>query len=299
MSIPSETPVELIFRELIARVILKRAEERGGYLSWSELEAVTLPDGSIKRAVDPGRGGIWNPSELDATLSIVTSPDGPYADQELAGGLLTYHYQSGPVNGKNLKLRRAMELGYPVIRFQKIAKATYMPIYPVYVIGDDPAARVFTLSVDQSLGALPATTTLSEIERRYAERVIRQRVHQPAFRARVMLAYQTQCAVCVLKKAALLDAAHIIGDRHDEGLATVTNGLSLCKIHHTSYDANLLGITPDYRVQINHQLLMETDGPMLLHGLQEMHGRMLALPVATRDRPDQQRLDTRYQDFPG
>lgn len=282
---------------MIAAVILKRAEKRGGFLEWKELAALPMPDGSMLRVVDPGRGGIWNPANLSATLSIVTSPDGPYADRELEGGRLQYHYQSGPEGGKNLKLRLAMEYGLPIIRFNKIARATYAPIYPVYVIGDDPVAREFTLSVDRSLTSLPAPAALSEIERQYAERLVRQRVHQPAFRARVMLAYDTQCAVCVLKRAPLLDAAHIIGDRQDDGSPVVTNGLSLCKIHHASYDQNLLGISPDYRVEINGELLEEIDGPMLRHGLQEMHGRTLVVPRTRADRPDPERLEVRYNEF--
>ena len=34
--------------------------------------------------------------------------------------------------------------------------------------------------------------------RRPAERVTRQRAHQPAFRARVISAYETKCAICRL-----------------------------------------------------------------------------------------------------
>ena len=256
-----------------------------------------MPDGSVRRVVDPGRGGIWNPSEFEATLSIVTSPDGPYADRELEGGLLRYSYQSGPQGGKNLKLRRAMELHLPVIRFHKIAKATYTPIYPVYVIEDDPVAREFTLSLDETLRAVPDLSSVSEIERRYAERVVRQRVHQPAFRARVMLAYEATCAVCVLRRAPLLDAAHIIGDGEALGDAVVPNGLSLCKIHHAAYDANLLGISPGYRIVINESLLRETDGPMLLHGLQEMDGRTMIVPRIAKERPDRERLATRFDQF--
>ncbi len=211
--------------------------------------------------------------------------------------MLRYHYQSGPAGGKNVKLRRAMELGLPVIRFHKVAPNAYAPIYPVYVVADDVQSREFTLAVDLSLQALPAIAMRSEIERRYAERVVMQRVHQPAFRARVMLAYETRCAVCVLKKAPLLDAAHIIGDSDDMGDAIITNGLSLCKIHHAAYDQNLLGITPDFRVKINSSLLDEIDGPMLRHGLQEMNGRELWLPKAASDRPDIQRIAFRYDQF--
>lgn len=292
-----ESALEVHLREVIARTILDRAATNGGFLRWAEMASVVMPDGSTRRLVDPGRGGIWNPSDLSATLSIVTSPDGPYADAEIDGGLLRYHYQSGPVGGKNLKLRRAMELGLPLIRFQKIAANAYAPIYPVYVVADDPRSREFTLTVDQSLGALPTMAARSEIERRYAERLVLQRVHQPAFRARVMLAYQTRCTVCVLKKAPLLDAAHIIGDADDQGDAVVTNGLSLCKIHHAAYDQNLLGISPDYRVAINEGLLDEIDGPMLRHGLQEMHGRSLWLPTSKSELPDPERLERRYGEF--
>jgi putative restriction endonuclease len=34
-----------------------------------------------------------------------------------------------------------------------------------------------------------------------------------------------------------------------------------------------MGIPPDYQVVINDELLDEIDGPMLKHGLQEMHGK--------------------------
>ncbi len=284
-------------REVIAAVLLRQAEEQGGFLQWRDLEAVRLPDGSEIRVVDPGKGGIWNPSAMDATLSIITSPDGPYADRELEGGQLRYSYQSGPEGGKNVKLRRAMDLGFPVIRFNKIAKGAYVPIYPVYVVADDPNAREFTLSVDDSLRVLPSLGQASDLERRYAERIVRQRVHQPAFRARVMLAYDTQCSVCVLKKARLLDAAHIIGDGEDRGDAVVTNGLSLCKIHHAAYDEDLIGISPNYQVIVNRGLLDETDGPMLLHGLQEMHERQIVVPKVRADRPDPERLQTRFNAF--
>jgi putative restriction endonuclease len=289
--------MELQLREIIAASVLQRADEQGGFIRRSELESWPLPDGSRMRLIDGGGGGIWNPADFQATLAIVTSPDGPYADRELEGGLLRYHYQTGPVGGKNLKLRRAMDLELPIFRFNKIATGVYVPIYPVYVVEDDPTAREFTLSVDVGLRALPSTGSPTELERRYAERVVRQRVHQTAFRARVMLAYETRCSVCVLKRAPLLDAAHIIGDGEQRGDAVVTNGLSLCKIHHAAYDANLIGISPEYRVVVNAGLLEEVDGPMLLHGLQEMHGREIVVPRSPRDRPDPQRLLSRFERF--
>ncbi|MDO3013190.1 hypothetical protein P5V34_04215 [Mycobacteroides abscessus subsp. abscessus] len=111
------------------------------------------------------------------------------------------------------------------------------------------------------------------------------------------MAYQQQCTVCTLRHGKLLDAAHIIGDHKPNGLPLVQNGLSLCKLHHAAYDTNLLGISPDYAVHINRELMDEVDGPMLRHGLQEMDGRTLALPKRVTDRPSKDRLAERFDEF--
>jgi putative restriction endonuclease len=122
-------------------------------------------------------------------------------------------------------------------------------------------------------------------------------MHQPLFRSRVLRAYESQCAICSLKHPELLDAAHIISDTSPTGLATVENGLALCKIHHASYDRDLMGISPDYTVHINKALLEEVDGPMLKHGLQEMHGRAILLPRRIAERPERDRLALRFEKF--
>lgn len=76
-----------------------------------------------------------------------------------------------------------------------------------------------------------------------------------------------------------IDAAHIIPDHDEAGIAAVRNGMSLCKIHHAAYDCNILGIRPDLFVEIRSDLLHEIDGPMLQHGLQERHGqRLMVIP---------------------
>ncbi len=113
-----------------------------------------------------------------------------------------------------------------------------------------------------------------------------------------MTVYEERCSVCNLGHARLLDAAHITPDSELDGLPTVTNGLSLCKIHHAAYDTKLLGISPDYVVHVNSDLLAETDGPMLEHGLKEMHGQKLRkLPSQESAWPDQERLASRFAQF--
>jgi putative restriction endonuclease len=92
----------------------------------------------------------------------------------------------------------------------------------------------------------------------------------------------------------LLDAARIIADSDADGMTRVINRLALCKVHHAAYDRNLLGITPDYEVRIDRELLNEIDGPMLRHGLQDMHGQELTIPKRRSERPSRKSLARRF-----
>lgn len=283
-------------RDLILKTVTDRASEHGGTLTRVDLSHLPLPDGTTVRVIDQSRG-IWNPSFLDATLSVVSNPTGPYADRHVAGGLFHYSYRAGSDQGDNRKLRRAFELQLPIILLQKLEPGLYVTHAPVFVVDDLRDQREFLLALDESVRFLPRDLPEDAPQRRYAERVVRQRLHQAEFRGRVIRAYRTQCAICTLKHGRLLDAAHIIEDATEHGTPVVSNGLSLCKIHHAAYDADLMGISPDYTVHINTEVLAERDGPMLKHGLQEMDGRTLLLPDARRSWPDRDRLEHRYARF--
>ena len=132
--------------------------------------------------------------------------------------------------------------------------------------------------------------------RAYVERLTKLRLHQPVFRARVLRAYEQACAICRLKHVDLLDAAHILSDA-EGGQPVIPNGLSLCKIHHAAYDRGILGVRPDYVVQVRPDVLLEVDGPMLKHGIQDVHGWNLELPRRINERPDRELLAQRYQVF--
>lgn len=283
--------------QLRARIMHALAEitADNGSITRAQLSALDV-DGTPRRVIDQSRG-IWNPRDLEATLAVVSSPSGPYADEDIGNSLFGYDYRSGSVHGDNTKLRRAYELGLPIILLRKIENGVYVPVFPVYVVADDQPARQFVLALDESLRFLNDPLHLSPQEKRYAERIAKQRLHQPEFRGRVLRAYATRCAVCALKHGRLLDAAHIVGDRDAGGDPVVANGLSMCKIHHAAYDSNLLGISPDYVVHVDRALLDETDGPMLLHGLQEMNRRTLTVPERKADRPDRDRLAQRFATF--
>jgi len=200
---------------------------------------------------------------------------------------------------RNRKLRAALETGQPLILFRNEVANYYTPVMPVYVVDDYPEERAFLIALDEAFRFMGDLHDLPEPQRAYALRLAKQRLHQPAFRTRVLLAYDTRCAVCTLRHGSLLDAAHIVPDGNDDppGLPTTPNGLALCKIHHAAYDQNMLGVSPDYRVSINREVLAEVDGPMLRHGLQEMHGRTITLPARRTDRPDRDLLAWRWERF--
>jgi hypothetical protein len=73
----------------------------------------------------------------------------------------------------------------------------------------------------------------------------------------------TSARSAALKEPRLLDAAHIVPDTDAAGEPAVTNGLSLCSIHHRAFDEDLVGISPDYEVRVHPRLLDDEDGPML------------------------------------
>jgi putative restriction endonuclease len=286
---------ELDVRRSAMSYVIERSEAAGGVITRAELESFRYAGQPLK-LIDQSRG-IRNPRELAATLSILSQPKGPYHDDlDPDDGLLRYAYRDQAADaGDNRKLREAARLQLPVILLQGIAPGVFVPRCPVYVVDDDPAGRFVKLAVDESLRFLnPLTST--EDQRRYAERLVNLRLHQPVFRARVLRAYEHACAVCRLHHVDLLDAAHILGDA-DTGQPVVNNGVAMCKIHHAAYDRQILGVRPDYTVAIREDVLIEVDGPMLRHGLQEMHDVRLNLPRRVADLPDRDALAQRWADF--
>jgi putative restriction endonuclease len=110
-------------------------------------------------------------------------------------------------------------------------------------------------------------------------------------------AYQESCAICRLKHPELLEASHIIEDKDPRGIPAVSNGVSLCAIHHRAFDQDILGIRPDYRVEINAEMLREKDGPMLRYGLQGFHEKLIFIPKRKVEQPDREKLEERFERF--
>lgn len=248
--------------------------------------------------------GIRKPAGMQAALAIRTTytpPNKvpPYNDAVGSDGLQRYMYRGeDPNHAENRALRVAMEQRLPLLWFVGVREALYEPIYPVFVIGEEPALHRFALALDEMQRFVTPGTTMAEETRRYVERITRARLHQRVFRSQVMLAYRGACAVCSLEHDRLVDAAHIIEDGKPGGEPVVPNGLAMCKIHHAAYDAKILGVRPDLTLHIRQDILDKVDGPMLRHGLQEMHDqRLLVVPRSRASRPDEGKLDQRYAEF--
>jgi putative restriction endonuclease len=253
-----------------------------------------------------GPQGIFKPALMSVPLSITTAPvvagrERPYEDELGPDGFLRYRYRGiDPYHRDNVGLRTAMVDRLPLVYFHGIAKGQYLAQWPVFIIEDDPGALTFTVAVDDPLAVDIETTgdQTDQARRAYVTRLARQRLHQLAFRHRVLRAYRESCTMCRLRHPELLDAAHILPDTHPEGEPVTANGLALCKLHHAAFDRNVVGIRPDLVVEVRSDILDEIDGPMLRYGLQELHGRkLMVVPRNESDRPRTNFLDERYQLF--
>ncbi|MCP5442365.1 MAG: HNH endonuclease [Chromatiaceae bacterium] len=250
-----------------------------------------------------GPQGIFKPKILDFPLSITTSPNSPYSDSFSLDGFLHYKYRGiDPKHRDNVGLRDVMSRSISLVYLHGIAKGRYVAAWPVFIVSDNPSALTFTVAVDEKRKIdtsehPPIKDDVAAIRRRYATAAVLIRLHQRTFREKVLHAYRHSCALCSLKHDSLLDAAHIIPDSEEAGEPLVSNGLSLCKLHHAAFDQNILGISPDFITEIRLDILHETDGPMLKHGLQEMHGLRISLPRRQEDKPDREALAERYRLF--
>jgi putative restriction endonuclease len=283
--------------------LTNQREEFGESLPRSALESFTL-DG--KRVPLVGPSGIWKPAACELPLSITTTVSGPYDDTfDRQAGTLRYAYRGvDPEHRDNRGLRRAMVERVPIVYFHAIERGSYVAAYPVFVVEDHPEQLSFALQVDdlfaaetESLDALMVAEDVAEPRRAYVTATFRRRLHQAAFRERVIRAYAERCALCRLRHQELLDAAHITPDLDAEGEPVVSNGVALCKLHHAAFDRFFFTIRPDYVIEVRPSVLHETDGPMLLVGLQQIHGQLIHLPTRSINLPDRARLERRYDQF--
>ena len=287
---------------------VRELQEVHDHLSATELGAGFIFKGERIPLRNPQRG-IFKPRQMRFLLSIQTVIPRPgrriwYDDQleahrQIYEGDETVDYAfmgTNPEAADNRWLREAFENQVPVIYFLGIAPRRYEAILPVYITGWDAGA----LKAQVAFGA-PGQEILAPpknvVERRYALRSVKHRLHQTSFREAVISAYNGRCALSGIPEPRLLDAAHIISDKDERlGQPVIPNGIPLSKTHHAAFDKYLIGIDPDYRVHVSDQLLGKRDGPML-DALKRLNGGTIHLPKRTKDQPDRDRLALRFERF--
>ena len=287
---------------------VRRLSEVHDHLTAKELLPGFLFQGQRYPLVNPQRG-IFKPQQMRSLLSIKTvypKPGGKvwYDDQrdvhrQIFDGdeAIAYAFMGqNPDAAENRWLREAFERRVPIIYFLGIAPGRYLAMCPAFVEGwsaSELKASVAFGMGGQAIVAPPETA----LDRRYALREVQQRLHQASFRQAVITAYNGRCALSGVPEPLLLDAAHIVADRHERyGQPVVTNGLPLSKIHHAAFDAHLIGIDPDYRLHVAERLMVQRDGP-ILEALKQLNGSTIHLPPRTKDRPDRERLALRFERF--
>ena len=285
---------------------VKRLADLNGDLTSRDLLAGFKFDNIRIPLVNPRRG-IFKPTQMERLLSIKTVFPKPgakvwYDDQrevhrQIFEGdeAVDYAFMGQKADAaENRWLREAMENATPFIYFLGIAPGLYKALIPSFVIGWDASglkARIAFSAEEEA--SVPETA----VERRYALRQVKQRLHQATFREAVISAYRGRCAVSGLREPVLLDAAHIMADKHEKlGQPVIQNGIPLAKTHHAAFDAHLIGIDPDFKIHVSRRILEQKDGPTL-EAIKKLHSNPMYLPSRDKDRPDRDRLAVRFDQF--
>ena len=297
-------------RASLLTTIASLASKHGGLIPSDELQKpISIPGGGEIRLWD--QSGIVTRKGLRGPIALFSRRDAAgksrYPDQWLPDGDLIYRYRSGGPNvADNVALRNAFLEQLPMIHFEQQregGKVFYWASWPIFVSQDYPENDYVKISAALTSEIRQGEVhAIAEPQRAYSERTTMYREHQKGFRASVLRAYATRCAICRLELPTLIEAAHIIPDKEEKGEPIVPNGIALCKIHHAAFDSNILGISPTARghapvITIKDSIMSISDGPMLLHGIQEMNNVAMTLPELSVDHPDNERLEIRYERF--
>lgn len=229
------------------------------------------PSGSAKSRNYPfwhlrtdGRGSIW---ELAGPKELLSRPA---AATPNLGELRSSHVQgdfSAPIDSA---LR-----GNPGL-LQSIAARVLEAYFPETIHADIAAST--GLNLDSSSTVVAAESIAPD----YAPSQRRRR--DPAFRERVLRAYEYRCCVCgfdlrIGQTSAGLEAAHI--QWHNVGGPDIeSNGLSLCALHHKLFDLGAFTVeASEFRVIFSQHAVAGQRGA---HGELRHHGRPM-LPPQQRD----------------
>lgn len=244
-------------------------------MDWNEVEPHLKrlleefgPDGSVGSRHYPfwhlQTDGLW---QLEAPATILARP--PSATPTL-GELRDHHIRGGFPPGLQDALQRDPQLVATIAR--RIVDAHF-----------PESIRADVLAAVGLPDDLSATASAQEQARR----------RDPAFREKVLLAYQYRCGVCghdlrLGRQTIGLEAAHIKWFQA-RGPDVVPNGIALCSLHHKVFDLGAFTILPESYQMVFSQHLNGSDdsaGKILAY-----HGASLILPQSRDYLPRPEFLD--------
>jgi putative restriction endonuclease len=192
-----------------------------GELTAADLKAGFQFQGIRVPLINPQRG-IFKPRQMKHLLSIRTVfpmagarvwyDDQRDVHRQIYQGDEHIEYAfmgSNPDAADNRWLREAMADRIPIIYFLGVAPGLYMAITPAYIVGWDAGQLKAYISFSPSEDLKGSDYPTSSIERRYALRQVKHRLHQASFREACSRPIKRRCAVSGLPEVRLLDAAHI------------------------------------------------------------------------------------------
>ncbi|SAK87224.1 HNH endonuclease [Caballeronia ptereochthonis] len=270
-----------------------------------------LPDGTF--IVNKAKG-IHKPAGIKYAVSVRQSLNGPYADHEPivnTDGSWTYRYfqeQLDPAKRDSQFTNRALlacrDDGVPVGVLRQV-KTKPQPRYRVLGLAfvtewhegyfelrspgfdQSPANAPLIDRVEQAIETATAFDPSNlEDARRWIDAAIVMRQGQPAFRKKLLEAYERRCALTDCRVEAVLEAAHICRYMGKE-TNVVPNGLLLRADLHTLYDRALIAIDP-----ASHEVSI---APALKDSeYASLAGRLLRLPKDAKQRPSSEALQTHW-----
>jgi hypothetical protein len=206
------------------------------------------------------------PPLRNASFYVLRADGNPIGAKEVI-----YAVTGGVGHWGNQAAQALLKLGY-MVRVRRRADVHGKPPYAKFA-----EAGLLVFDDEQQTPVSPPATDDNDFDpaaffdtREKALRGLYLRTGQPAFRAAVMAAYNSTCAVTGCTTVDVLEAAHIYPYRGPE-TNRVTNGLVLRSDIHLLFDSGLLTISEtDYGIILSKRL-RDTD-------YAELHGEVLLVP---------------------
>lgn len=255
--------------------------------------------GGAKRASDEYRIQLTGavPQKIPGAITVILGWHAGYG--VFAGFDIDWHTdqnsRSPSIQVKEETLKRAHQKAFSVSQRQngELAVAFRPELLVDYILNSRALHQQGITATDLSLlndldSVQPGDlANVSTTERKLIITTITKRYRAVDFRARVLGAYQHQCAVCGVQLK-LVDAAHIVPVASDLSTDETMNGIALCKLHHFAYDRNLISFDVDYSIEVSSTEESRLAAANLAGGIKTFRQGLrtaIILPTDKRDYP--------------